>query len=167
MDKTAMMERKEKVCRKTYLAPGFTEWTVELQWGGNRVRVHFTGGRETAHGVAPASYRTALLGEQLVIEHSHQFLQGMIVVAPEHEMRVVPVRRALTAGEQRRLCDNLVRYHGVEAGRLLNRSDGESVAEAMGLNIADILAEGDTPPGGVRKDCDVKKAIPGPKHSNP
>lgn len=62
----------------TYAVYGLTEWHALFPLGRNKIRISFTGGSLSGHGVVPATYRTSHPALKHIIEHSAEYLSGKI-----------------------------------------------------------------------------------------
>lgn len=72
------MAEKKKI--KTYGVRGLMEWICNIPVGKGHMRVEFTGGVLTSYGNTPAKFSTDDKFKQTVIENSHLFKSGRIVL---------------------------------------------------------------------------------------
>lgn len=63
---------------RVYGVHGLTEITVNIPAGKAWMKVNFTGGSLTGYGVTPATFATANINVQTLIERSPQFCSGRI-----------------------------------------------------------------------------------------
>lgn len=72
--------------KKTYGIYGLLEWHGFINSHGVKMKVHFTNGSVTAHGVAPATFTTSSKLTQHIIENSEKFQSGRIFIVSAVEM---------------------------------------------------------------------------------
>lgn len=77
----SLKNKKEDSNRVTsvYGVYGLAEWEVLIPAGSAKLRVKFTGGRQSPLGVVPATFSTQSLAMKHIIETSPHFLNRRIV----------------------------------------------------------------------------------------
>lgn len=140
--------------KKTYGIYGLLEWHGFIESHGVKMKVHFTNGSVTAHGVAPATFTTSSKLTQHIIENSEKFKSGRIFIASSVELPR-PAESAERAGEKEEDApaidkskievtslaearDYLVENHGVASSKLRSRAQIMEQAAAYGVEFAGI-----------------------------
>lgn len=140
--------------RKTYGIYGLLEWHGYIDAGGAKMRVDFTNGSVTAHGVAPATFTTSSALTQHIIENSEQFKGGRIFIASAVELPGRKKAESTTdesAGETpngeraavevtslAEAKDYLMENHGIAASKLRSRAAILEQAAACGVEFTGI-----------------------------
>jgi hypothetical protein len=140
--------------RKTYGIYGLLEWHGFIESHGVKMKVHFTNGSVTAHGVAPATFTTSSKLTQHIIENSEKFKSGRIFVVsavelPTEAVQVVNAGETVevsTAADKKEIKvnslaeakDYLVENHGIAASKLRSRAQIMEQAASCGIEFTGI-----------------------------
>ena len=135
--------------KKTYGIYGLLEWHGFINSHG--VRVDFTNGSITAHGVAPATFTTANRLTQHIIESSERFKSGRIFVVSAVELPNTALKTEQTEEETisadkktvevtslTEAKDYLMENHSVTASKLRSRAAIVEQASACGIEFTGI-----------------------------
>lgn len=140
--------------RKTYGIYGLLEWHGFIESHGVKMKVHFTNGSVTAHGVAPATFTTSSKLTQHIIESGEKFKSGRIFVVSAVELPNVATQavnvgetvEAPTAADKKEVNvaslaeakDYLVENHGIAASKLRSRAQIVEQAASCGIEFKGI-----------------------------
>lgn len=118
------------------------------------MKVHFTNGSVTAHGVAPATFTTSSKLTQHIIESGEKFKSGRIFVVSAVELPNVATQavnagetvEAPTAADKKEVNvaslaeakDYLVENHGIAASKLRSRAQIVEQAASCGIEFKGI-----------------------------
>lgn len=137
--------------RKTYGIYGLLEWHGFIESHGVKMKVHFTNGSVTAHGVAPATFATSNKLTQHIIENSERFKSGRIFIVSAIELPNATARVERTEGSAEdapasdkktvevtslaEAKDYLVENHGIAASKLRSRAQIMEQANICGVEF--------------------------------
>ena len=104
---------------KVYAVKSLMEWHCEIVSGGVKFHFAFTDGMTSSQGVTPARYKTTSPVFQNIIEHSHYFKSGKIIL----EKRVVLESDAPVEAHETQPKDSTANIEKVEVSCLDDAKD--------------------------------------------